>query len=322
MEENILVSNENTSSQRPAIEVLEKLGYKYISQEENKELRNNILSDVLFKEILIKKLNEINSYEYKGVTYKFSPSTIGQAVKDLNEDLLTGLISTNEKIYDMLTLGKSYTERMADGTTRSFDIKYIDFEHPENNDFYVTEEFSVLRMNGKDNARPDIVLFVNGIPLAIIECKDSSVPIIQAISQNIRNQKNDYIPQLFKFIQIVMAANKNETKYATCGTPSKFWSAWNEQYIDEQNKILSEIVVNRQITKQDRDIVSLFKKDRFLELIKDFIIFEAGTKKICRYQQYFAVKAMLNRIKEENKGGVVWHTQGSGKSITMVYITW
>ena len=321
MEENILVSNENTSSQRPAIEVLEKLGYKYISQEENKKLRNNILSDVLFKEILIKKLNEINSYEYKGVTYKFSPSTIGQAVKDLNEDLLTGLISTNEKIYDMLTLGKSYTERMADGTTRSFDIKYIDFEHPENNDFYVTEEFSVLRMNGKDNARPDIVLFVNGIPLAIIECKDSSVPIIQAISQNIRNQKNDYIPQLFKFIQIVMAANKNETKYATCGTPSKFWSAWNEQYIDEQNKILSEIVVNRQITKQDRDIVSLFKKERFLELIKDFIIFEDGTKKICRYQQYFAVKAMLNRIKEENKGGVVWHTQGSGKSITMVYIT-
>ena len=321
MEENILVSNENTSSQRPAIEVLEKLGYKYISQEENKELRNNILSDVLFKEILIKKLNEINSYEYKGVTYKFSPSTIGQAVKDLNEDLLTGLISTNEKIYDMLTLGKSYTERMADGTTRSFDIKYIDFEHPEKNDFYVTEEFSVLRMNGKDNARPDIVLFVNGIPLAIIECKDSSVPIIQAISQNIRNQKNDYIPQLFKFIQIVMAANKNETKYATCGTPSKFWSAWNEQYIDEQNKILSNIVINRQITKQDRDIVSLFKKDRFLELIKDFIIFEAGTKKICRYQQYFAVKAMLNRIKEENKGGVVWHTQGSGKSITMVYIT-
>ena len=321
MEENIPISNENTSSQRPAIEVLEKMGYIYISKEENKKIRNNILSDVLFKDILIKKLNEINSYEYKGVTYKFSPSIIGQAVKDLNEDLITGLISTNEKIYDMLTLGRSYTERMADGTTRSFDIKYIDFEHPENNDFYVTEEFSVLRMNGKDNARPDIVLFINGIPLGVIECKDSSVPILQGISQNIRNQKNDYIPQLFKYIQIVMSANKNETKYATCGTPAKFWSSWNEQYIDEQNKILENIVVSRQITKQDRDIVSLFRKDRFLELIKDFIIFEAGIKKICRYQQYFAVKAMLNRIKEENKGGVIWHTQGSGKSITMVYIT-
>lgn len=321
MEEKIPVANEMSTSQRPAIEVLQKLGYKYISEEENKNLRNNILTDVIFKDILAKKLNEINSYEYKGEKYKFSASTIGQTIKDLNEDLVTGLISTNEKIYDLLTLGKSYQENMVDGTKRSFDIKYIDFEHPENNDFYVTEEFSVLRMNGKDYARPDIVLFVNGIPLAVIECKDASVPIIQAISQNIRNQKPDYIPQLFKFIQIVMAANKNETKYATCGTPDKFWSTWNEQYVERQNELLNKTVIGRQVTKQDRDIISLFEKERFLELIKDFIIFEAGKKKICRYQQYFAVKAMLERIKQEKKGGVVWHTQGSGKSITMVYIT-
>lgn len=321
MEEKIPVANEMSTSQRPAIEVLQKLGYKYISEEENKKLRNYILTDVIFKDILAKKLNEINSYEYKGEKYKFSASTIGQAIKDLNEDLVTGVISTNEKIYDLLTLGKSYQENMVDGTKRSFDIKYIDFEHPENNDFYVTEEFSVLRMNGKDYARPDIVLFVNGIPLAVIECKDASVPIIQAISQNIRNQKPDYIPQLFKFIQIVMAANKNETKYATCGTPDKFWSTWNEQYVEKQNELLDKTVIGRQVTKQDRDIISLFEKERFLELIKDFIIFEAGTKKICRYQQYFAVKAMLERIKHDKKGGVVWHTQGSGKSITIVYIT-
>ena len=321
MEEKIPIANEMTTSQRPAIEVLQKLGYKYISEDENKKLRNNILTDVIFKDILAKKLNEINSYEYKGEKYKFSASTIGQAIKDLNEDLVTGLISTNEKIYDLLTLGKSYQENMVDGTKRSFDIKYIDFEHPENNDFYVTEEFSVLRMNGKDYARPDIVLFVNGIPLAVIECKDASVPIIQAISQNIRNQKPDYIPQLFKFIQIVMAANKNETKYATCGTPDKFWSTWNEQYVEKQNKLLNKNVIGRQVTKQDRDIISLFEKEIFLEIIKDFIIFEAGKKKICRYQQYFAVKAMLERIKHDKKGGVVWHTQGSGKSITMVYIT-
>ena len=321
MEEKIPIANEMTTSQRPAIEVLQKLGYKYISEDENKKLRNNILTEVIFKDILAKKLNEINSYEYKGEKYKFSASTIGQAIKDLNEDLVTGLISTNEKIYDLLTLGKSYQENMVDGTKRSFDIKYIDFEHPENNDFYVTEEFSVLRMNGKDYARPDIVLFVNGIPLAVIECKDASVPIIQAISQNIRNQKPDYIPQLFKFIQIVMAANKNETKYATCGTPDKFWSTWNEQYVERQNELLNKTVIGRQVTKQDRDIISLFEKERFLELIKDFIIFEAGKKKICRYQQYFAVKAMLERIKHDKKGGVVWHTQGSGKSITMVYIT-
>ena len=321
MEEKIPVANEMSTSQRPAIEVLQKLGYKYISEEENKKLRNNILTEVIFKDILAKKLNEINSYEYKGEKYKFSASTIGQAIKDLNEDLVTGLISTNEKIYDLLTLGKSYQENMVDGTKRSFDIKYIDFEHPENNDFYVTEEFSVLRMNGKDYARPDIVLFVNGIPLAVIECKDASVPIIQAISQNIRNQKPEYIPQLFKFIQIVMAANKNETKYATCGTPDKFWSTWNEQYVEKQNELINKTIIGRQVTKQDRDIISLFEKERFLELIKDFIIFETGKKKICRYQQYFAVKAMLERIKQDQKGGVVWHTQGSGKSITMVYVT-
>lgn len=321
MKEKIPVVNEMSTSQRPTIEVLQKLGYKYISEEENKKLRNYILTDVIFKDTLAKKLNEINNYEYKGEKYKFSASTIGQAIKDLNEDLVTGLISTNEKIYDLLTLGKSYQENMVDGTKRSFDIKYIDFEHPENNDFYVTEEFSVLRMNGKDYARPDIVLFVNGIPLAVIECKDASVPIIQAISQNIRNQKPDYIPQLFKFIQIVMAANKNETKYATCGTPDKFWSTWNEQYVEKQKELLDKTVIGRQVTKQDRDIISLFEKERFLELIKDFIIFEAGKKKICRYQQYFAVKAMLERIKQDKKGGVVWHTQGSGKSITMVYIT-
>lgn len=321
MGEKIPIANEMSTSQRPAIEVLQKLGYKYISEEENKKLRNYILTDVIFKDTLAKKLNEINNYEYKGEKYKFSASTIGQAIKDLNEDLVTGLISTNEKIYDLLTMGKSYQENMVDGTKRSFDIKYIDFEHPENNDFYVTEEFSVLRMNGKDYARPDIVLFVNGIPLAVIECKDASVPIIQAISQNIRNQKPDYIPQLFKFIQIVMAANKNETKYATCGTPDKFWSTWNEQYVEKQNELLDRTVIGRQVTKQDRDIISLFEKERFLELIKDFIIFEAGTKKICRYQQYFAVKAMLERIKHYKKGGVVWHTQGSGKSITMVYVT-
>lgn len=321
MEENIPTVNESGTSQRPAIEILRKLDYIYISEEDNKVLRKNILSDVLFKDILTKKLMEINKYEYQGKEYKFSPATIGQAVKDLDENLVTGLISTNEKIYDLLVLGKSYQENMVDGTRRSYDVKYIDFEHPENNDFYVTEEFSVLRTNGKEHVKPDIVLFVNGIPLAVIECKDVTVPILQGISQNIRNQKPDYIPQLFKFVQIVMSANKNETKYATCGTPDKFWCTWNEQDVEWQNKILKKSINGRQITKQDRDIASLYEPQRFLELIRDFIIFETSIKKICRYQQYFATKTIIERIKKQRKGGVVWHTQGSGKSITMIYVT-
>lgn len=321
MEEKKQIANEETTSKRPAIEILEKLGYHPISKEENKTLRNNNLSDVIFKDILEKKLKELNSYEYQGKEYKFSAGNIGQAIKDLNEDLVSGLISTNEKIYNMLTLGKSYQENMVDGSKRSFNIKFIDFEHPENNDFYVTEEFSVLKMNGRNCAKPDIVVFINGIPIGVIECKDVSVPILQAISQNIRNQKPDYIPQLFKFIQIIMATNKNETKYATCGTPEKLWSKWNEEEIEWQEKIIKRMGQNRQITKQDRDLISLFEPSRLLELIKDFIIFEGTTKKISRYQQYFAAKATMKKIEKENKGGVIWHTQGSGKSITMVYIT-
>lgn len=320
MEEKISIANKKSRSQKSVIEVLIKLGYKYISETENEKLRNNILSDTIFKDILAKKLNEINSYEYKGDKYKFSAKTIGQAISDLNEDLVTGLISTNEKIYNLLTLGKTYKEEMIDGTERTFNIKYIDFEHPENNDFFVTENFSVLKMNGRDCVRSDIILFVNGIPLAVIECKDVPGSINQAISQNIRNQRPDYIPQLFKYIQIVMAVSKDETKYATCGTPDKFWSTWNEEYVEKQNEILKKVVIGRNVTKQDRDIVSLFEKQRFFEIIKDFIIFEIGKKRICRYHQYFAVKAILKRIKYNKKGGVVWHTQGSGKSMLMAYL--
>ncbi len=327
MNEEIPVANELTTSQIPALEILEKLGYKKIPCEKENREYNNLtvrygnLNQVLLKDILEKKLNEINSYEYQGKEYKFTPDTIGQAIKDLDISLLTGLVSTNESIYDLITLGKSYSQRLVDGNTRSFDIKYIDFDNPERNDFYVTEEFSVMRSNGKETARPDIVLFINGIPLAVIECKDVDISLKQGVSQNIRNQKPDYIPELMKFIQILVASNKNSVKYATVGTPEKFWMVWNEKNIEWQNNILSHVVEGREITKQDRDLVSLFEPKRFMEIVKDFVIFEAGIKKIPRYQQYFATKAIVERLTVKKEGGVVWHTQGSGKSITMVYVT-
>jgi type I restriction enzyme, R subunit len=324
MEEEILNINEYNVSQKPAVDLLEKLGYIYINEENNVKARES-LSQVLLKEILTNKLMEINSYEYKGQIYKFSVSTIGQAIKDLDCLLVNGLISANESIYDMLTLGKSYEETMIDGSKRSYDIRFIDLENPSVNVFNVTEEFSVERNNGKES-RPDIVLFVNGIPLVVIECKASSISVQQGISQTIRNQKPDYIPQLFKFAQIVLSSNKNETKYATCGTPLKFWSIWKEEDLEWQKKYLDDFVKDRIPTEQDKNIVSLFSKDRLLDLIKNYIIFENGVKKICRYQQYYAVREILKRISNYNQegvreGGVVWHTQGSGKSITMAYVT-
>lgn len=331
MENVIPDASEKSTSQQPILELFKSLGYKYISEDENKRLRDNNLNKVLFEEILAKKLDEINRYEYKGVSYHFSPSTIGQAIKDLNVNLLTGLISTNEKIYDMLTYGKSYEEILFDGSKRSFDFKFIDFDNPTNNDFYVTEEFAVKRqnenvydkddLNQSNTARPDIVLFINGIPVVTIECKNVDETIEQGISQTIRNQKPEYIPQLFKFIQIVMSIKMNDAKYATVGTPAKFWTEWKEEELDWQNNILDKIVTDRQVTKQDRDIVSLFEKNRLMEIIHDYIIFDEGTKKVCRHQQFFATRAIIDKIKNKHEGGVVWHTQGSGKSITMVYTT-
>ena len=311
-------------SQKPAIEVLQKLGYIKVDSQYAEKLRGNLYS-VLLKPILKAKLNELNSFDYKGKEYKFSEKNIKTALNDLDELLTDGLVKTNEKIFNILLLGRSYSETLQDGTKRSFTINFIDWSNIENNDFYVVEEFSVESEDGKNNARPDLVLFINGIPFGVIECKSSCISIEQGISQMVRNQKKEYIPQLFKFIQIVMVTNKNETKYATCSTPKKFWSIWKEQdkeWIDEE---LSKVIVGRIPTEQDKNIISIFHPKRVIELIKYFIVFDKNVKKICRYQQYFAIKEIIKTIEEKDQfgnrqSGVIWHTQGSGKSLTMVMV--
>lgn len=311
-------------SQIPAIEVLKNLGYTYIKKSEAEALRGN-LYNVLLKPLLKEKLVNLNSFTYKEKEYKFSEKNINQAINDLDESLTDGLVKTNEKVFNTLLLGRSYTETLEYGTKRSFTINFIDWDNIKNNDFYVTEEFSVENESAKKNSRPDIVLFVNGIPFGVIECKKSSVSIEQGISQMIRNQSKDYIPHLFKFIQIVMATNKNETKYATCNTPKKFWSIWKEEDKTWLNNQLEKVVEDRSPTNQDKNIVSLFSKERVLELIKYFILFDKNVKKICRYQQYFAIKEIIKTIEQNDKfgnrqSGVIWHTQGSGKSLTMVMV--
>ena len=202
---------EDNISKYPAIELLCKLGYEYISPEDCMQQRGR-LYDVLLKDILRKQLNKINQFEFGGIIYKFTADNIEKAIKDLDEPLTDGLVRTSEKIYDSLMLGKSYLEKLSDGTSKSFNLKYIDWEHPENNVFHVTEEFSCDSWDKQKNARPDIVLFVNGIPFAVIECKASTISEEQAIEQMIRNQGKDYIPQLFKYAQIVLATNKNAVK--------------------------------------------------------------------------------------------------------------
>ena len=352
---------EDESSQIPALQLLQNMGWAYLEPEEALNFRKGSIKNVLLEDILEPQLRKINKIEYKGSTYQFKDVNISNAIHELKTIPFEGLIKTSEKIFDLLTLGKSYMENIQ-GDRKSYDLKYIDWEQPENNVYHVTDEYNVETSLFDDSKRrPDIVLFINGIPIVIIECKrpDISDPIEEAISQHIRNQKNREIPQLFIFSQILIAlcpsninVNKNRCMYGTTGTERKFWYPWKEKaqfnttlenltntplskdkkeklfasrynyiykYFDELEKS------PRQITDQDIILYGLCRPQRVLEFIKKFILYDAGTKKIARYQQYFSVKNTLKRITSVEPGqkrpnGVIWHTQGSGKSLSMVML--
>lgn len=315
---------ERNVSQIPAIELLQSMGYTYISPEDCEKQRGSRYH-VLLKDILRGQLRRLNRYTYAGAENEFSAANIERAMDELNEPLVDSLVRTSEKIYDALLLGKSYPETVGGGKSLSFNLKYIDWDNWDNNLFHVTEEFAVDSRDKRHDARPDIVLFINGIPFAVIECKAPHVSVDQAVEQNIRNQQAEYIPQLYKYAQIVMATNKNAVKYATTGTPKKFWNVWKEENDTFLNTALARLVTDRVPTEQDRNIVSLFSRERIKELIRYFVLFDANVKKICRYQQYFAIKEIIKTIlqtdsKGNRQSGVVWHTQGSGKSLTMVML--
>ncbi len=319
------IYSEKNIGQQTAIDLLCKLGYHYISPEECMRQRED-LQNVILKDVLRQQLYNLNSFEYGGKEYKFSSANIEKAISDLDEPLTDGLVRTSEKIYDHLMLGNTYIEKLDDGSAKSFNLKYIDFspEGISNNVFHVTEEFSCDSWDRQKNARPDIVLFVNGIPFAVIECKSDVVEVEQAISQQLRNQGKDYIPQLYKFAQILIATNKNEVKYATCKSKKEYWNIWKEKDIEWQNNLL-KVITDRKVTEQDKAIVSLLAPERLMKLTKYFIVYDANVKKICRYQQFYAVENIIKTINKyddngHRRGGVIWHTQGSGKSLTMVMV--
>ena len=351
--------NEQTTSHLPALHLLQNLGYTYLTPQEALQLRGGRLSNVLLEEVLVSWLRENNSIQYKGRNIPFSEGNIISAVDALKVDISDGLVRTNEKIYNIITLGKSLQQSI-EGDLRSFSLHYIDWEHPQNNVYHGTEEFAVERESSDKIRRPDIVLFVNGIPLVVIECKSTDIkaPIKEAISQNIRNQKDGQIPHLFYYSQILMGVCGNDAKYATAGTPEKFWGKWVEKVggeafdksvqekvsqplgdeqliklIDASRQInmafripvIKELNKTRKATAQDRAIFALCRPERLLDLTYRYILYDGSEKKIARYQQYFAVEKIMRRIKKQDKdgrrtGGVVWHTQGSGKSLTMVML--
>ncbi len=351
--------NEQIASQLPALHILQNLGYNYLTPEEAKQLRGGKLRNVLLEGILVPWLRENNHIQYKGMEFPFSEGNILSAVEALKIETSDGLVRSNEKIYDALTLGKSLQQSIQ-GDLRSFSLQYIDWKQPENNVYHITEEFAVERQGTDRTRRPDIVLFVNGIPLVVIECKSSDIkdPIKEAVSQNIRNQKEGEIPHLFYYSQIILGVCGNGAKYATAGTEMKYWSGWKEKEGKDaletevkekvnqplEDEKLSKLIeaskqinmayripaVNalneeRTVTAQDRTLYALCRPERLLDMTYKYILFDGPDKKIARYQQYFAVKKIMKRIVKldaagTRQGGVIWHTQGSGKSLTMVML--
>ena len=298
------------------------MGYTYISPEEMPQHRSST-RQVILKDILLKQLQKLNGFEYKGTQYPFSAKNIAKAIDDLDVSLNEGLMTANQKISDQLLLGNSYSEELIDGVKKSFSLHYIDFKNPQNNLFHVTEEFVVDRINQQEKVktrRPDLVLFINGIPFGVIELKKSSVSTEEGICQMLRNQSQNEIPNLFRYVQITLAGNNHSPQYGTTGTPKKFYAVWKEKEPD-----LSSLVKDRTPSALDKSIYALFHKERAVELLHSFIIFDGKVKKIARYQQYFAIEKIMDRIGKldatgRRHGGLIWHTQGSGKSLTMVML--
>lgn len=316
------IFNERPESQERALKVLEKLGYSLVSRNEAEQKRGS-RKTVLFEDELETFLSK-RTFPYGTENRYFSGGSIATATRAMNLQSAAGLYAANKEIYELLCSGKSLEEALPDGTRQSFDIDFIDFEHPENNIFQVTDEFEVERPNGKF-ARPDIVVLVNGIPLVVIECKKSGVDVTEGVSQNIRNWGNEYIPQLFQYTQLVMAVNPDKVLYGTCGTPAKYFVSWHEddkEWLDDWCRKCSP---DGHQKEQDRALVSLVHPERLLDLVRNFIIYDNNIKKIARYKQYFAVNKCMNRILQKDgagtRSGVVWHTQGSGKTITMIMLT-
>jgi type I restriction enzyme R subunit len=352
-------TREQYSSHIPALHLLCNLGWQYLSAADCLELRGST-REVLLKPRLIEVL-KARRFEYKGEWFPLSANAIDQVVRELSAlNLGEGLLPANERLYTRLALGVTVTEFMPDGKKHQPTISVIDWATPESNRWDVTEEMEVLSAQGTHNRIPDVVGFVNGIPLVVIEAKrpdsgnQNKAMVDEGISQHLRNQRQDEIPQLFTYAQLLLAVSNSEGRYGTTHTPAKFWSRWRDEEFDDahmadvKNRKLNvqttaELFADKPQklqayfislwskpmlpTDQDRLLVSLLTPARLLELLHFFILFDRKVGKVvARYPQFFGIRALIARINQykpdgSREGGIVWHTTGSGKSFTMVFLT-
>lgn len=268
----------------------ENLKYRYLGNWEDRT-GNSSIEEAILSEYLARK--------------GYSPNLITKAIyqfrltaNNYNESLYTN----NKNIYSLLRYGVDVTPEVGAFTET---VHLIDWENPEENDFAIAEEVTVF---GNREKRPDIVIYVNGIALGVLELKRSTISIGDGIRQNITNQQKEFIGSFFSTVQFVFAGNNTQgLRYGTIGTPEKYYLAWKED-TEQQDALLL-----------DKYLLKLCDKKRFLEIIYDFTLFDGGVKKLCRHNQYFGVKSAQDFIRRK-EGGIIWHTQGSGKSLSMVWL--
>tara|TARA_R110001583_G_C5660651_1_gene409596 strand:- start:1019 stop:4384 length:3366 start_codon:yes stop_codon:yes gene_type:complete len=356
---------EEYSAKLPALTLLTNLGWSFLSPELALAARGGKADEVVLRQVLRGELQK-RTFTFAGKSYPLSEKAIDNLIAEVCSPALNeGLLTANERLYNHLLYGISVTE-FVEGKRANPTVALIDWQNPANNSFVFTEEFTVTRSGGvlstsQNTRRPDIVCFVNGIPLVVIEAKrpdgntKKGPTIDEGISQSLRNQRHDEIPLLFTYSQMLLSINGNEGRYGTCGTPSKFWAAWREEDISDaemvaiKNKTLKDeqlanLFSHRPakdldwyqiltaagelvVTGQDQMLISLLSPARLLEMTRYFTLFDKKAGKIvARYQQVFGIKRLIERINTRSvsggrEGGVIWHTTGSGKSFTMVFLS-
>lgn len=272
----------------------EKLKYEYLGNYEYRTCNRNIERKLLF--------------DYLMSTKKWSGDEAKRAVAILEKEAYCtpqNMQEKNEKVYSLLRYGANVSP---DVGSKKITVNLIDWEHPDKNQFYIAEEVTINSSTPDSfTKRPDLVIYVNGIALAVIELKRSKVSVHDGIRQTIGNQQENFIRPFFSTVQLLFAGNDSQgLYYGVIDTPEKFWLRWKEPDASIPNEL-------------DRSVTQWFNKERLLEIIHDFLVFDAGVKKVCRPNQYFAVKAAQPRC-EKKEGGVIWEAQGSGKSLIMVWL--
>ncbi len=258
--------------------------------------------------------------KWRGVSETLIEGAVDRLTKAA-ANMQQGLYAANKEVYSLLKYGAKVRES-ADGPEKT--VYFIDFNDPLTNSFAVAEEVTV---RGDHTKRPDVVLYVNGIALAVLELKKSTVSVAHGIRQNLTNQQAHYIDRFFTTIQICAAGNTSEgLRYGTLLTPEKYYLEWKPDGFSGHQEERDETDVEIERACEEiperlfRDLSRLFTKERFLDLVHNYTVFDNGVKKLCRPNQFYAIKRAQSRLLTKNQGGIVWHTQGSGKSLTMVWL--